>query len=266
MTDILQNICDHTRIRVANTRAQRSLQAIEKIAERAPAARGFKAAIDTAIAAGNAAFITEIKKASPSAGIIRNDFNSAQHARDYEAGGATCLSVLTEPEFFQGSSHDITEARAACTLPVLRKDFIVDGYQIPEARAMGADCILIIMAALSIHEAKMLEKLAHDWGMDVLVEVHNRRELEDALSHMQSRMIGINNRNLSTLEVRLQTSEQLRPLIPNHITVICESGLKTHSDIARMRAGNMHGFLVGESLMKQPDITKALRSLRGVPC
>ena len=266
MTDILKKICDQTRVNVANTRQKTSLHVVETLAKRASAPRGFKAALDARIAAGNAAFITEIKKASPSAGLIRKDFDPAQHATAYEVGGAACLSVLTEPDFFIGSADYLKQARAACSLPVLRKDFMVDAYQVPEARAMDADCILIIMAALTIHEAVALEKLAHNWGMDVLVEVHNRRELEDALTHMQSRLIGINNRNLATLEVSLITSEQLRALIPADYTVICESGLKTHGNIARMRASNMHGFLVGESLMKQPDITKALRKLRGEPC
>jgi indole-3-glycerol phosphate synthase len=259
----LSRILDSTRLLSQQRQQQKPLYIVEQEAARAPAPSGFKAALQTRLANKQIALITEIKKASPSAGIIRPNFNPQAHAQAYANAGASCLSVLTEPAFFQGSDDDLCAARAAVTLPVLRKDFMVNAYQIIESRAIGADCVLIIMAALSIHDAIKLEALAHALGMDVLIEVHDRRELELSLEHMQSRLIGINNRNLATLEVNLATSEQLRPLIPKEYTVVCESGIRNHHDITRMRAANMHGFLVGESLMRSADIARATQQLLG---
>ena len=259
----LSRILDSTHLLSQQRKEQTPLHIIEQEAARAPAPRGFKAALDARLANKQIALITEIKKASPSAGVIRQNFDPQAHAKSYAKAGASCLSVLTEPTFFQGRDDDLRAARAAVTLPVLRKDFMVNAYQIVESRAIGADCVLIIMAALSIHEAIHLEALAHALGMDVLIEVHDRRELELALETMQSRLIGINNRNLATLEVNLATSEQLRPLIPKEYTVVCESGIRNHHDIARMRAANMHTFLVGESLMRNTDITRATQQLLG---
>lgn len=262
----LEKICAQTLADVTLRRAQTPLHMVEQVALRATPPRGFHHALQTRVASRNPAFICEIKKASPSAGLIRPDFSPAQHAVDYAAAGASCLSVLTDTPFFQGTPEHLMAARAACHLPVLRKDFMLSEYQIFEARAMGADCILIIMAALSVHEAQSLEKLALQLGMDVLIEVHDQRELELALGYLRSPLVGINNRNLATLEVTLATSEQLRPLIPEGYTVVCESGIKTHHDVQRMQRANMHVFLVGESLMKQPNIGRALRQLRGAPC
>ena len=182
-------------------------------------------------------------------------------ATAYERGGATCLSVLTEVDFFQGSDQNLGLAKAASSLPVLRKDFMIDTYQILESRALGADCILIIMAALSDAQASAFTGLAHDLGMDALIEVHDQNELERALTHTTSTLIGINNRNLKTLEVSLATSEMLRAQIPENYTVVCESGIATPADIARMQAANMHHFLVGESLMREADVELATKRL-----
>jgi len=264
--DTLSRILESTRQLVIQRQQFLPLQLMEQQALRASPPRGFKAALDARTATGKPALITEIKKASPSAGLIRPTFAPAEHARAYAKAGASCLSVLTEPAFFQGSEKDLEAARSAVALPVLRKDFMVSRYQIIESRAMGADCVLIIMAALTVEEAVQLEALAHHYGMDVLVEVHNRRELEHVLTYMKSPLIGINNRNLATLEVSLGTSEQLRGLIPNHYTVVCESGIRTHHDITRMREAGMHVFLVGESLMRQHDIARATRQLLGELC
>ncbi len=258
---ILAEICAKTREHVRAARASTSLHVIEQRALRAAPPRGFHEALKAKLAVGQTALIAEIKKASPSKGIIRADFNPAAHARAYQAGGAACLSVLTDVPYFQGDDAFLVQAKAACNLPALRKDFMVDAYQIVESRALGADCILIIMAALSVHEAASLERLAHDMGMDTLVEVHNRRELEDALTYLRSPLLGINNRDLKTFQTSLNVTEALAPLVPKHCTLVCESGIYAPADIERIGKAGVHSFLVGESLMRQADVAQATRRL-----
>lgn len=261
MSDTLAQICETTRAHVAQAKARTSEQALHDAALQQTPPRGFHLALKQRIAAGGIGLIAEVKKASPSKGLIRADFEPASLARAYAQGGATCLSVLTDIAYFQGHDDYLKAARAAVSLPVLRKDFMLDAYQVLEARALGADCILLIMAALSDAQATELESLARELGMDVLVEVHDAEELERALAHLSSPLVGINNRSLKTLAVDLATSEKLRPLIPEGKTVICESGIATPADIARMRAADMHGFLVGEWLMRQTDVAAATRHL-----
>lgn len=260
MNDTLQQICATTREHVASQRLRVSEAALYDQALGTTPPRGFHTALKTRIAMGNIGLIAEIKKASPSRGLIRADFDPSAHAKAYQAAGATCLSVLTDMAYFQGDDAYLIAARAASSLPVLRKDFMLEPYQILESRALGADCILLIMAALSDETAAELETIAHALGMDVLLEVHDAPELERALK-LRSRLIGINNRNLKTLAVDLATTEALRPLIPADYTVICESGISTPADIARMRVSGLHGFLVGESLMRQDDLEAATRAL-----
>lgn len=265
MSDTLKEICDVKHEHIATRKTVAPLARLEEQAKTVAPVRGFHAALKARIENDEIGIITEIKKASPSRGLIRADFDPKMLARAYAAGGATCLSVLTDEPYFQGTDAYLETARAAVTLPVLRKDFMLDPYQIVESRALGADCILLIMAALSDAQAKELEDVAHALRMDVLVEVHDAEELERALTTLSSQLIGINNRNLKTLKVDLSTSEQLRPCIPAGYTVICESGIRTHGDIIRMRNADMHGFLVGESLMLQADVTAALTQLTGAP-
>jgi indole-3-glycerol phosphate synthase len=257
----LEKICATKREEIIAAKQKMSLHEIIQRASRADAPRGFLNALQTTIAAGKPALIAEIKKASPSKGLIRADFNPAAHAHAYQAAGATCLSVLTDSEYFQGSAADFSSARSACSLPMIRKDFMVDEYQVYESRAMGADAVLIIMAALALHDAIALESLAHDLGMDVLVEIHTRAELEAALTHLKSTLIGINNRDLKTFAVSLNTTEYLRPLIPKQYTVVCESGIHSFHDIEHMRAHHVHCFLVGESLMRQQNLQAATQKL-----
>lgn len=259
----LEKICADKREHVAQKKARTSeAELIQRIAG-VEKPRGFTAALRSASKGNGIGIIAEIKKASPSKGLIRENFAPPVLAREYQAGGATCISVLTDTPYFQGEDSFLMAARGACTLPVLRKDFMIDAYQITESRALGADCILLIMAALSDAQAKELEDAAFDLGMDVLIEVHDEEELERALTHLRSPLLGVNNRNLKTLEVDLATSESLSARIPDDRIRICESGISTPADIARMKESGFQCFLIGESLMRQQDVTLATRALMG---
>ncbi|AVR87688.1 indole-3-glycerol phosphate synthase TrpC [Thauera aromatica] len=265
MSDILDKICAVKVAEVAAATAHTPLSAMRALAEAQPAARDFVAAIRTRHAAGRPAVIAEIKKASPSKGVIRADFRPAEIAAAYEAAGAACLSVLTDRSFFQGAPEYLQAARAACALPVLRKDFIIDPYQVFEARAMGADAILLIAACLDGARMRDLEQLAIALGLAVLVEVHDGSELERALQ-LQTPLIGINNRNLRTFDVSLQTTLELSPRIATGATgriVVTESGILTPEDVALMRAHAVQTFLVGEAFMRADDPGAALRALFG---
>jgi indole-3-glycerol phosphate synthase len=260
VSDVLARILHDKRQAVAAAKDTRSIAALDAVAEKAPAPRGFIAALERAHAAGRYGLIAEIKRASPSHGLIRADFDPASLARAYAEGGATCLSVLTDAPYFQGTPEHLVAARAATTLPVLRKDFIVDPYQVAEARAMGADCILLIMAALGDAEAAALEDAAHRRGMDVLVEVHDADELRRAL-RLKTRLVGVNNRNLKTLKTDLAVTEALAPRLPAGRLVVSESGLNTAADLARMARVGARTFLIGEALMRQRDVAAATRAL-----
>jgi len=262
MSDVLQRICADKRAEVALRRRERPLSAVEAAARTASPPRGFAECLATRSRSGGYAVIAEIKRASPSRGLIRADFDPVALARAYAAGGATCLSVLTDTPYFQGADDDLVTARTAVDLPVLRKDFTLDPYQVAEARALGADCVLLIMAALDDGAAAELAAAAAEWGLDVLIEVHDAAELDRALKP-DARLIGINNRNLKTLDVDLRTTELLAPTVPSDRLVVSESGLANTADLARMVKAGAGAFLVGESLMREPDVAEALRALLG---
>ena len=252
MSDILQKILGVKAQEIAAAKAVKPLARIRREAETAAPARDFVGSLRAKINAGLPAVIAEIKKASPSKGVLREKFDPAEIARSFAQHGAACLSVLTDREFFQGNSEYLKQARAACMLPVLRKDFMLDAYQVYEARAMGADCILLIVAALDVPRIRELEMLAHDLKMAVLVEAHDAKELEFAL-HLKTTLIGINNRSLRTFETRLDTTLQLLKLIPGERIVVTESGILKPQDVQLLRTNGVNCFLVGEALMRAPD-------------
>jgi indole-3-glycerol phosphate synthase len=260
MNDILQRILERKAGEVAQRRGERPLAELQARIAGLPPARGFTGAIRRRVGAGEPAVIAEVKKASPSKGLIRADFDPAAIARSYETAGAACLSVLTDVDFFQGSDACLREARAACALPVLRKDFTIDPYQVYEARVLGADCILLIVAALDDAALVDMTNLAHGIGLDVLVEVHDIDELERALQ-TDAALIGVNNRNLRTFAVSLETTLDLRGAVPRDRILVTESGIATRGDVARMREAGVDAFLVGESFMREADPGAALRRL-----
>jgi len=252
MPDILQRILARKREELEAARAAVPFGEMQRRAAAAPPPRDFAGALRAKIAAGLPAVIAELKKASPSKGVLRADYDPAAMARSYEAGGAASLSVLTDRDFFQGAPEHLAEARAACSLPVLRKDFITEPYQVHEARALGADCILLIAAALARHDMQGLEASARLLGMAVLVEVHDAADLESALS-LQTPLLGINNRDLRSFETRLETTLELLPRVPPGRIVVTESGIRTPAEVRRMRHNGVHAFLVGEAFMRAPD-------------
>ena len=260
MTDILQKILARKHEEVDQRSRIRSLGSIRARAAHQPPTRGFTASMQRKLDPGEPAVIAEVKKASPSKGLIRKDFDPAAIARSYEAAGAACLSVLTDVDFFQGSNRYLAEAREACALPVLRKDFIVDPYQVYEARVIGADCILLIVAGLEDGPLVEMTNLAHDLGMDVLVEVHDIDELERALQ-ADCDLVGINNRNLRDFSVSLDTTIELRDAVPPDRLLVTESGIASRADVVRLRGAGVNAFLIGESFMRERDPGAALKEM-----
>ncbi|MGD9888533.1 MAG: indole-3-glycerol phosphate synthase TrpC [Halothiobacillaceae bacterium] len=263
-SDILQKILKRKQEEIAERRAQVSQDELAMRAAKADAPRGFAAAIATRVARGEPAVIAEIKKASPSKGVLRADFHPAKIAQSYEQGGATCLSVLTDRDFFQGAESYLIEARAACALPVIRKDFLIDAYQVLEARAMGADCILLIVSALDDASLRALHDLALKLGMDVLVEVHDREEMHRALALTDDwthTLLGVNNRSLRTFEVSLDTTLNMLDMLPQGALLVCESGIHGRDDVALMRRHHVHAFLVGEAFMRADEPGAKLKEL-----
>lgn len=260
MSNILEKICADKKDYVAHCKKRKTVNVLEIAAKDATRPRGFHKALEKTLEGGEFGLIAEIKKASPSKGLIRPLFEPVEIAKSYEAGGASCLSVLTDKPYFQGSDDYLVVARRATSLPVLRKDFMIDPYQVVESRALAADCILLIMAALSDDQAKELEDVARKYEMDCLIEVHDEDELERALK-LKSDLIGVNNRNLKTMEIDLATTERLAKLVPFEKTLVCESGIYTHEDLVRMSKVRANCFLVGESLMRKDDVEEATRTL-----
>jgi len=264
MSDILKKVCDTKKNHVTQLKKETPLRELEQKLKMVRPTRDFYHALKQKAEQKQFALIAEIKKASPSHGLIRPDFNPRSHAKSYQAAGATCLSILTDTPYFQGKNDYLTQARSACELPVLRKDFMIDPYQVYESRSIGADCILIIMAALSNEQAQELETTAFELNMDVLIEVHDQPELERATTHLQSKLVGVNNRNLKTLEIDIDTAIELKQHLPHDYTAISESGLKTNADLQKMAKNDIYCYLVGESLMRQKDLTKATQELLGL--
>lgn len=261
----LTQICEDKLEHIAKQKLKYKFSELEHIAEyEASAPRGFIRALSDKQKTGDFGLIAELKKASPSKGLIRADFAPETLAREYMDGGAACLSVLTDMPYFQGSDEYLKIARNSVNVPVLRKDFMLDVYQIAESRALGADCILLIVSALSDQQMAELEAVAFDFGMDVLVEVHDAKETERALKRLKSPMIGVNNRDLKTLQINFDNAALLSNIIPSSYLKVCESGIREHNDLLKMREHGYNSFLVGETLMRQDDVTKATKTLLGI--